>query len=257
MEILSTLTPAETLLILKESDVKFKELLKYTFLDLLLKQVIKVKEIKTRAHKNEPVRTNNYVVVGKSFTSHNRLAHEKVFLKMFDKNQSIQVLFRHFVKAGFENASERKNYILSYLVINPDMKGYFKTGLISYVLGRIKLTEKGQEIKAVIQNEINQIEEALPQWIQTDKSKAVALLTALQGNVFLLQNFDMDVLKNFDSEFQKEFERHNQADGFWTNNSWIDFDMYDHSFESSYDTFSDVVSGCSGCSGCGGCGGCD
>ena len=45
MKYLSQLTPAETLIILKDKDTRLKEVLKVTLMDLLLKQVLKIEEV--------------------------------------------------------------------------------------------------------------------------------------------------------------------------------------------------------------------
>jgi len=50
MKILSQITPAETMLIKDCTSVQLKDLMKFTFMDLLLKKVIEIKEIDKKSH---------------------------------------------------------------------------------------------------------------------------------------------------------------------------------------------------------------
>ena len=81
MKILSKITPAETMLIKDSSSVELKNLMKYTFMDLLLKKVIEIKEVNKKSHpRDKYIRTYTYVVSGKNFSKYKPKKHELIYL---------------------------------------------------------------------------------------------------------------------------------------------------------------------------------
>ena len=81
MKILSQITPAETMLVKDCSSVQFKDLMKFTFMDLLLKKVIEIKEINKKSHpRDKYIRTYTYVVSGKNFNKYKPKNHELILV---------------------------------------------------------------------------------------------------------------------------------------------------------------------------------
>ncbi|MHB1278691.1 MAG: hypothetical protein ACYC1Q_09845, partial [Bacteroidia bacterium] len=76
MKHLSKFLPAETLLLLEDKNASIKELLKITFMDLLLKQVLELTTISKQASRREAVRYYKYVNRGKNFGKYTALKHE-------------------------------------------------------------------------------------------------------------------------------------------------------------------------------------
>ena len=83
MKYLSQLTPAETLIILKDKDTRLKEVLKVTLMDLLLKQVLKIEEVYKQTGRTDEQRLYEYIETGKNVRFYNALPHENVFLNIF------------------------------------------------------------------------------------------------------------------------------------------------------------------------------
>src|SRR3954468_16770925 len=101
--ILSKLTPAETLLIRQGEGSPVKDLLKYTFMDLLLKQVLEIRNLERQPNSRDPVMTYKYVYAGPNFNRYTCLPHELIYVSVFHKSAGSGILFRNCVKMGYEN----------------------------------------------------------------------------------------------------------------------------------------------------------
>src|SRR5688500_11913344 len=106
--ILSKLTPAETLIVWKGNQTPLKDLLKYTAMDLLLKQVLVIEEVQRQSHKRNPVRVYKYIGRGKNFKGYACPGHELVFISAYQKSPALRILFNNFVRMGYENAGSEK-----------------------------------------------------------------------------------------------------------------------------------------------------
>ncbi|WP_421753226.1 hypothetical protein [Croceimicrobium sp.] len=237
--------------------------MKYTFMDLLLKRVLKTTELKKQSHRKDRVRVYNYVIAAKNFPKYKPLAHEMIYLSPYYRSKSMKILFRNLVAMGFQNAGGKKRFIRNYLVTSPNLEGYFKSGLFNYLFAELKLTDKGFDAQQKIKLKIAQLEKELPEILQADKKKALEILLTIKGNIFLLKDLDFDLLKQIDRQLMEEFQRQNRDydTGCYGCATWDTYDSYEDSFDSSYDSADSGggdsgCSSCSGCSGCGGCGGC-
>jgi len=272
MKILSKITPAETMLIKDCSSVKLKDLMKYTFMDLLLKKVIEIKEINKKAHpRDKYIRTYTYVVSGKNFNKYNPKNHELIFLGAFIKSQTIQILFKHFIKMAYDTANGSSNY-KKLIRSNRDSNQYLKKTFLIKLFKLNRLTDNGIIIKKEISAYLTNIDKNIDNLLHNDKKKGLELLLSIGGNIFLLKNLDFQLLRNIDKELLKQ-QKVLYNDAYDSDNDWwlyIDFFEDDYTFDSYFDSFDDTLdsfdsefdaSGCSscdsGCSSCGGCGGCD
>jgi len=257
---LSILSPAETLLVLQDKKASLKELLKVTFMDLLLKQVFRTLEVQRQANSREAVRFYTYIETGKNFLTYKPLPHENVFLTPFQKSSDVQVLFRHMVKIGYQNAKS-ENELHNIIRLNPNIDKCFNRNLVQTIFGGFNITADGLELRNKIKEEISQLEILLPPLVLNDHQKTLDILKDIKGNVFLLTNIEFDLLKQIDKELLAEMNKpDNNYDGGCSGCTWDSFDNYSDSFDSSCSGDSGCSggdSGCggSGCSGCGGCGG--
>ncbi len=272
MKILSRITPAETMLIKDCTSVQLKDLMKYTFMDLLLKKVIEIKEISKKSHpRDKYIRTYTYVVAGKNFSRYKPKNHELIYLSPFIKNQSIQILFKHFIKIAYDTSNKAWGY-KKLTRSNREINQYFKQTFFLNLFRLNKLTDKGINLKKEISNYLYDIDKSIDNLLHNDKKKGLELLLSIGGNIFLLKNLDFQLLKKIDKELLNQQKvLHNKTydpDSDWW--LYIDFFEDDYTFESYFDSFNDTLdsfdsefdaSGCSscdnGCSSCGGCGGCD
>lgn len=255
MKHLSQLTPAETLIILKDKDTRLKEVLKVTLMDLLLKQVLKIEEVYKHTGGTNEQRLYEYVETGKNFRFYNPLPHENVFLKIFQKNEDYRYLFRHVVKVGYENAKSY-NYFHKLIRKSHNISDCFKENFIFDLIGFSFKTSKHELLRRELQKEINQLEIQLPKIIQNDKEKALEILKEIKGNIFLLSTIEFDLLKQIDQTISTEMNRQSDNSFGCSGCSWSYFESYSESFDSSCSgDGGSSDGGCSGCSGCGGCGG--
>lgn len=245
MKHLSALSPAETLLVLRDKNASIKEILKVTFMDLLLKQVLRTFEAQGQPSKKDAVGIYKYVEAGKNFVTYKPLQHENIFLAPFKKSASVQILFRNMVKMGYQNAKSQYN-IHNMLRRSPNLDRCFSRSIIQSLTGGFSLTEDGKKLRKQLENERAQLETQLPPLIVNDHQKALDILKVIKGNIFLLSNIELDSLKQIDKELLAEMNKrdyHNDDDSFLDS-----FDFYSDSFDSGCGG----GSGCSGCSGCGG-----
>lgn len=259
MEILTKLSPAETHLIRATSDATFKDLLKYTLSDLLLKKVLNYEERILQSDERSPERVVPYISAGENFSGYHAYMHEVPFLKAFYDNPELDIMFRHVVKMGYEQAGSRRNYIFSHLLASPQVAGRVKGQIINRLFNWVQLTELGAATKRRIDESIEKLESELPELLEKSPEKALELLKKINGNVYLLRGLDFELLSQIDNEITEQMNRRGQDYSYF--DSFIYFDSYSSSFDSDFDSASGCGSGCSsgcsgGCSGCGGCGGC-
>jgi uncharacterized membrane protein YgcG len=252
---LSKLSPAETLIVLQDKNASIRELLKVTFMDLLLKQVLKTYEVQRQESSRDKDGFYKYVEIGKNFWTYQPLPHENIFLAPFQKSNSLQILFRNMVKTGYQNARS-KSKLHSALTQSPNLDRCFSRTVLQSLFGGFSLTADGQELRNTVKAEILELEEQLPPLILKEPQEALDVMNAIKGNVFLLTNIEFDLFKQIDKELLSEFNKRddNNNDGGVSGFIWYSFDDYSDSFDSSCSGHSGCGSGDSGCGG-GGCGG--
>ena len=269
MKILSKITPAEAMLIKDDVSLELKDLMKYTFMDLLLKKVIEIKEINKKLHpKDKYIRTYTYVVSGKNFNKYKPKNHELIYVRPFIKSQSIQILFKHFIKMAYESSNGIWNYKKT-IRSNREISQFFKQTFLLNLFRFSILTGNGVKIKKEISNYLNEIDQNIDNLLHNDKKKGLELLLSIGGNIFLLKNLNFQLLKKIDKELLNH-QKVLYADTYDSDSDWwlyVDFFEDDYMFDSYFDSFDSTLdsfdsefdtSGCSSCdSGCSSCGGCD
>jgi hypothetical protein len=272
MKILSKITPAETMLIKDCTSVQLKDLMKYTFMDLVLKKVIEIKKISKKSHpRDTSIKTYTYVVSGKNFSKYKPKNHELIYVSPFIKSPSIQILFENFVKMAYDNSNGSWSYKKS-IRSNIEINQYFKQHFLLNLFRVNKLTGNGTKIKKEIIGYLNDIDKSIDHLLHNDKKKGLELLLSIGGNMFLLKNLDFKLLKTIDKELLNQ-QKVLYNDIYDTDSDWwlyIDFFEDNYMFDSYFDSFDDALdsfdsefdtsgysSDDSGCSSCGGCGGCD
>jgi hypothetical protein len=281
MTLLSKLSPAETKLILEEGSASFKDLLKLTFMDLLLKKVIKIVEEEKELHISDGSRTYTYIEAGKNFHKYKPKPHETIFTTSFAEEDDIQLLFTHFVKIGHQASGNNRRYKKKIGEIG-NLQPYLSDSFFISLFGMTRLNDRGKKTKHEVTKYLNEVDAQINDWLENDQEKALEILLAIGGNIFLLKNLNFELLKNIDKELlalkKKQTDDETDFDDYWF--LYVDFyDDYDlfgvdfdegfsfqsyfddtlDSFDTQFDSFdssSSFDSGCSSCSGCGGCGGC-
>ncbi len=228
-------------------------------MDLLLKQVLRKIEVERQPSFRDGIRVYDYIIPGKNFNSYQALPHEFVFLAPFQKSDEVQILFRHMVKMGYQNAKS-DIHIQNLIRKCPNIKSCFRQNLIQLLYDGFSLTKEGLEMSKLVSNEISELEKELPNLILKDHQKALAVLRNIKGNIFLLSNIEFELLKELDKELLLEMNKVDDKnyDSGCSGCTWDSFDSFSDSFDNSCSGDSGGCgSGDSGCSGCGGCGGGD
>ena len=269
MKILSKITPAETMLIKDSTSVELKNLMKYTFMDLLLKQVIEIKEISKKPRsKDKKIRTYTYVVSGGNFSKYKPKNHELIYLSPFIKSQSIKILFKNFIKMAYNTSNGSWNYKKTTRS-NREINQYFKQSFLLNLFKSIKLTDNGVNLKREISDYLNDIDKKIDNLLHNNKKKGLELLLSIGGNIFLLKNLDFQLLKNIDVELLTQQKALKDDNYYSESDSWLYIDFFgdDYLSNSYFDNFEDTLNSFdsefdeSGSSSdddeCGSCDGCD
>lgn len=268
MSLIYKITPAETMLVLNPSSSNLKDLMKYTFIDLLLKKVIRIKEnssLKNKKHNiyNESL---NYVKIGKNFNSYRPKKHEYVFLTIFYKNKQLQVLFKQYIKVIYNGVNSEYDYKLT-IRSSQDINSLFKHTFFTKLLRRHIINEKGKAQQSTIYSILQPIDKSLKSGL--NQKDHIQNMLSIGGNMFLLNNFHISLLNKIDKTFTDLDFKQTSTNA----NGNYYFDIFEDQilFDSVYDTFDSSDSffdtefdsagcsscnsgGCSSCSECGGCG---
>lgn len=261
-------SPAESILII-DPTVPLNALLKYTFLDLVFQQVLKIEYLNTNQTDNQvPQLQDIYISAGKNFGKNAPKAHEIMFIKPFAASRGIQITLGQLLRLVRESAG-RMSAFKRLIRSNQGIDQYFRTDIISRIFSLNRLNEKGMEEQAILQNALAVADRDYKKLARTNFKQAMEIIFKLKGNAMLLRSIDPRII----AEFKKLNNRvdqslfHNDIDLF---DSWYalvlidDFDSHGHfehvmdsiDAESSSSDSTDSSWGCSSCSGCSGCGGC-
>lgn len=254
MYYLSKLTPAE-ILVLTKQNVTQREILKITFLDLVFKNVLKIFDVQRQAHIRERVRVYKYVSIGQNFHNYNSLNHERVYLSAFALDHSLEILFRNFVKIGYQK-SRSVSQLKKDIKETPTLKKCFSQNIFQKLFRCYSITEYGADLRKKVKNEMQTLGNELSDISGIDNQKAIEHIKLIGANLFLLINVDDELVQQIDKDLGIEINKNYSIDrGSGCSGCGSSFGDYSLSFDSGCGGNSGC-SGCSGCSGGGGCGGC-
>jgi hypothetical protein len=251
--LLHELTPAESLLLRKGDETPLNDALRYTLIDLLIKQVLSMEDDRRDPLPN-PIVAQRYIRAGKNFNDYAALPHEICFLIPFRKSKGLRMLFKNCVQVGFENATLQRA-LQKMIMSSPMLHNAFEKSFIQYLVGGFYYSSHGFSLRRNLDDEINQVERQLTHLLKTNREEALSKAKLLNGNILFLNGLDLTAFKEFEAIFLDEVtERKNSSDGGGCG-GWSSFETYSCDFSESSPSDSDS-SGCSGDSGCGsGCGG--
>jgi hypothetical protein len=191
------LTPAESLLIM-DLDVEGKEMFKLTMMDLLSRQVIKMRTFQEdKGFSVKKPGLFHEVHRGEEFEA--RLQpFEEIFRKplySYDEIEVyryVQMVLKNISPVVTNSYSEYKEvYVINPLIKEGYMERVGKKGLNSH--DHYKLTELGAAIRKKI-NEVLNDADYLGEWVDNDPERAKAFLSVLGSHIFIL-NYDLDTLR--------------------------------------------------------------
>lgn len=249
MKHLTQLSPAEAQLVLYGRKASIKELLKSTFMDLILKQALSMFEVERQPQRNDDIRIYKYIKTGQNFITHKPKPHEEVFLESFRRDRDLKILFRNIVRIGYQKSKSINEY--QYLLFkSPYLKSCFYQNLFQKIFWGFQHSEKGNQLKSEIQAEIR----ALDKELSGNREKSYEILKAIHGNILLLTNFDFSLLSGINAAMAADIIQKPQGDDAFILYDGAVWESYSD-FSGSFDSSCSGDSGCGG-SGCGGCGGC-
>src|SRR5262245_37403271 len=104
MELLTRLTPAETYMLLKPTDSRLRDLMKFTLMDLLTRQVLLMPNFDTKPVQGEESLNFAYVIIGRNFAKENPKLHEMIFLFPYYKKIAAKIPFPHLIQMAFSRS---------------------------------------------------------------------------------------------------------------------------------------------------------
>ena len=199
MDILKKLSPAEIKVILEPNKVKVTELLKLTFLDLLMKQVIKLDLVE------ETVRTSKQVSRAAKYENYVPAKHEELFTDAFKEAHDLVLTVYETMRMVKSEITSSRDFKWAYL-IEPRLTEYFKSRprpTFLEVFTRLRLNETGKSLQGELESFFNGFEKKVQ-----DKSltidEAKSLYNTIGSNFILIEGFDSSFMKEMFEEVREE-----------------------------------------------------
>lgn len=276
---LTYLSPAETLFVQAPKEVKAEELARVTFLDLVLRKVLKLEVIKLKQIEQQQV-FDEIVSRGENFCFYHPKKHEELFVAPFSTDDSLKINLRNLIKIAFQNISTTNEYKLKY-VYNEQIAKYFSANFFQRLFGIKKINKQGRQFQAKLNQYLNGIKinaTSDDEWKMVEEK-----LLSLRGNILLIPNIDSKIFKRLHHTYKHDKKQKKEQDHDDFLYDYTPLFIYDNqnfisnfylteamtatfeetidsieTFDAPSDSFDGGNSdgGDGGCSGCGGCGGC-
>ena len=226
LKLMASFKPAEIeFLIYPKRDLK--KLLKLTFFDLLLNQVLVLKKKYLQADKKAPVRELIIVETGKNFSSY-QCNHdfEKLFTYRIDHDSYYFII--PFLKEVYQDIPTEGSY--RRMMRNSfSSLSLYKRGFWISLFNRTVHNKKGYNTRNLIKTKLEEIDNTILELIEKEPDKAIQVIEQLKGNIFLLENFNAEFFKSLKSKFTTE-----------SNISCQDYFFVEYLFESSFDLLLEI-----------------
>lgn len=275
MSYLTTLTPAENLMLRDGQKVSVRLMLKGTLMDLLMRGVLAYHEMEMRPSRLDRPRRYKYIVAGKHIDTHPGLPHEDVYLVPYRRGVTARYQLRNLVTIALEHTGGRGDFCRS-VRRSPRLAPLYSPILTNLLAAGIQ-NSTGRLARKALLAEIERTETTILGALSDDPPRAVRMINDLGGNVVLLSRLPEDALGDLRDElFEDRRKRERGSSGCGgAGCGGSGCGGWDHdSFNDGFDNAADSAgcggagcgadggsgcggSGCSGCSGCGGCGGGD
>ncbi|NUO02771.1 MAG: hypothetical protein HUU01_19355 [Saprospiraceae bacterium] len=176
-------TPAEILMILFPNGFKGRDMLKYTFLDLIVKGVLQYqKEVKDG-------KTSRNVYGGPRLFSYEARQHEAVLLIPFKKQQP-RIPLKLYVRTITQSVGGYYSYSQRYVKPSPWLVPYFKPGFWN-ILNIHSLNDKGKALQQRFKIELDAAGGDLKRLVmRTNYLSSNAHFQHLGTNILLLEEWD-------------------------------------------------------------------
>jgi hypothetical protein len=220
MKHLSRFTPAETILLLEGDGAKLRDLLRVTLMDLLIKQVLHTTEVERLFDEKTKSASDTYFVRGPGFLQYRSFAHEAIFISPFLENEKAKIFFKNLVRVAYDNARDESHYG-KLILKNDTVQPYFARGISKIFNGKFSLTQEGETIQQEIISEIKVLEKELPHLMESDQARALAILTMIKGNAFLIKGVDLKMMREIESHLVSESNSRTVTSSFPDTLTWL------------------------------------
>ncbi len=242
-------TPAQTLMLTKPLGVTGKDLMKYSFLDLIYRGVLKVyRDWRLPNPRDTRERLYTFVSRGELFKNYQNSYHQDPFIEPFIKDDyeyQVRTLVRKIFKESGKGSGFKSGRVYKQL----KEEGYFTTSFGLKNLNFFFLNKHGSTLKTKFKNILKEADEALPMFAISNKEEAKKIISILGSNILLLECFNDELIKKLKpifGELGQKYEHY--SDGpvldhedlfevlFYAFLDTIDyFDSSFNSFDSSFD----------------------
>ncbi len=237
-------TPAQTLMLTKPMAVAGKDLMKYSFLDLVYRGVLKVyKEWRLPHPRDSQERLYTFVSRGELFNGYQKSFHLDPFIDPFiedDYEYQVRVLVKKVLNESGKTTGFKSKRVYKQL----RKEGYFTTSLGLKYLNFFFLNGKGSSLKRKFKSTLEEADQSLPKYAKSNQQEAKRILTTLGSNVLLLDNFNDELIEQLKPIFAELGGRY---ETFSEGNTFDRGDMFEilfysfldtiDSFDSSFDSF--------------------
>lgn len=204
------ISPVDALIIQYPKGVTGKELIKFTFLELLYQGVFKINEEWRKVHNNSSYeRKYIYIEKGPGFSSFVGKLYHKPFLLPF-KNRDVRfqlhLLLRKIVKE-FKNTSRFKRKAVFYQL---KKEGYLHDAVGLSFVNLIFLTKKGRDFQLALKDNLREelrrlTDECTPETVEQVKTK-------LGACILLLLDEERELKEKISNILKKESQTENWAE---------------------------------------------
>lgn len=225
-----------------------QNLIKYSFLDLVYKGILKIHKDWRQSHPRDPrLRLYTLVAKGPNFESYSSKIHQDPFVGPFHGNDD-EFQVKGFVQSIYKQCEEFIGFKTKYVYRELKHNGLFGTSLGLKKVNIFFLNGNGKSVKRELNNELLVAEKNLPKYAKEDPEKAKNLIAGLGANIMLLNSFNDELVESLKPIFNDlgktdtfESTGYLETGPDWTDILFYSFldtlETFDYSFESFDSTF--------------------
>ncbi len=230
--LLKNIKPSATKLVLDGTKVDVIDIIKLTFFDLILKQILIIKKEFRKAHPRD-TSSREYVVVetGERFSKYTPDQFESYFMDIIDED-SFYYLKGYLRKVYKDLPSNYKCY--RYVINGSKVNNSFNSNLLTQVFQLTLLSSQGKNFRKKIETYLDKIDNKILDLLDKDPEETLKIISSLKGNIFLLNNVKFELFEKL-----KPLSRATRTDNEDYNDVYDVFYM-DYHFDELFDTLSDT-----------------
>lgn len=217
---LSVLKPAATAILLAPTRIELKDVIRYTLMDLALKKVLIIKSKFIKLHPSN-LREREVITVetAENFKTYYKSEYEKYFLNIIDEDSYFQL--RSYLLRVYTD-TPRDHVVKRTIIKEHKIQNLFSGSIIHSAFNVFQLNSNGHKVRNELRKYLYEIDKNIVQIIDESPEKALALVSFLKGNIFLLKNLTFELLEKINTLILQNNETVN-------NDYFKMFDVFDFS----------------------------